>query len=144
MNNSNSNLAKAIPYSYNDRRGVFYNSHQLPYSSKKQSNLIKRKQEKLSHMLILICASIILTFCLFFCIFQFSKGNVASTHASESNGISYVSVQVTSGDNLWSISKKNKSTMMTTKQYMNEIIQLNQLNSDELQTGNYLLLPIYK
>ena len=142
MNGYNISAVKAIPYITNNR-GVFYNSHQSQYSSKKQAILNQHKQEKISRTLILLGAAIVLIFCLFFCIVQFSKGSMATAQASESNSVSYVSREVLSGDNLWSIAKDNKSSTMTTKQYMKEIIDLNQLISNDLQTGKYLLLPIY-
>ena len=133
----------AFQNNYQNRRGVVYNSHQLHYSLKRQTSIRKRKQEKLNRILILCGAAIILLFCLFFCIIQFSNGNVATTHASDSNIVSYVSIEVVNGDNLWTISKENKASSMSTKQYMDEIIQLNQLSSNELQSGKYLLIPIY-
>ncbi len=147
--NTCSNLYSS-PYSNsmfqdNEKNGrvVVYNSHQQQYSLKRQTAIRKRKQERLNRILILCGAAIVLVFCLFFCIIQFSKGNVATAHASDSNMVSYISIEVANGDNLWTISKENKTSTMSTKQYMNEVIQLNQLGSDELQSGKYLLIPIY-
>ena len=144
--NTCSNLYSSSMFQDNEKNGrvVVYNSHQLQYSLKKQTAIRKREQEKLNRILILCGAATVLLFCLFFCIIQFSKGNIATTHASDSNMVSYISIEVANGDNLWTIAKENKTSAMSTKQYMNEVIQLNQLSSTDLQSGKYLLIPIYQ
>ena len=58
--------------------------------------------------------------------------------------MAYQSVQIKSGDTIWSIAE----TWMTdewqdTREYVNEIKAINNLTSDTIHAGNYLVIPYY-
>lgn len=56
----------------------------------------------------------------------------------------YVSIEIEYGDNLWNIASEYKSNPnLTTKESMKEIISLNQLSSDQLYEGQYIIVPMY-
>ena len=58
--------------------------------------------------------------------------------------IAYESVQVRSGDTLWSIAEEwQTDEWKDTRLYVQVIKEVNNLTSDTIHTGNYLIIPYY-
>ncbi|WP_281813472.1 LysM peptidoglycan-binding domain-containing protein [Vallitalea longa] len=56
---------------------------------------------------------------------------------------SYISIMIEENDTLWSISKKNMSKeYYTTKNYIKELKSINNLTSDIIYKGEYIIIPI--
>jgi len=56
---------------------------------------------------------------------------------------SYESVQLMPGDTLWSLAESHKLSTMDTRAYIQTVKQINHLQSSELISGEYLVLPVY-
>ncbi len=64
--------------------------------------------------------------------------------ASDEAAIEYVSVEVESGDSLWSIAKENYSEACGDfNDYVDLIRDTNSMKDDNLIAGNYICVPIY-
>lgn len=56
----------------------------------------------------------------------------------------YKTITIESGDTLWSIAKEYKSgSYKNTKEYVNELMSMNQLTSDEIISGQKLLVAYF-
>ena len=55
----------------------------------------------------------------------------------------YTSVEVTSDDTLWSLEADYNNGLEDRNTYINNIMQLNNMTSDTIITGNHLLLYYY-
>ncbi len=57
----------------------------------------------------------------------------------------YKSIEIQPGDSLWSIAEENRDKHYTsTKEYVKEIKQINGLYSDQIHSGQYLMIAYYK
>lgn len=70
------------------------------------------------------------------------------TSAQESDAVTYdvqyISLEVQSGDSLWSIAQEYKSNPdINTKEAVDEIIALNQLSNDSINEGQYIIVAKY-
>lgn len=70
----------------------------------------------------------------------------AQTNAEES-GIQYKyykSIQIEKGDTLWSIAKEYRTDAYnSTQEYIDELMEINNLTSDEIHHGQYLIVAYY-
>lgn len=55
----------------------------------------------------------------------------------------YKSVEIKSGDTLWSIAKQYKTDDCTTQEYISEVKELNGLTSDNIQDNKCLMIVYY-
>ena len=55
----------------------------------------------------------------------------------------YHSQMIQPGDTLWDLAEEYRLPDMSTEEYMIEIRRINQMNSNELVSGEYVILPIY-
>ncbi len=56
----------------------------------------------------------------------------------------YTSIKIESGDTLWNISDEYISNLNITKaEYIHEICRLNNISENEIQTGDYIVIPYY-
>ena len=59
--------------------------------------------------------------------------------------VQYKVVEINYGDTLWSIAKNNMNPGYTSiKDYISDIKECNQMSSDQLNTGGYLMIPYYE
>lgn len=59
--------------------------------------------------------------------------------------IQYKIIEIEPGDSLWSIAKDNMGPgFKDTYDYIREIKECNQLESDHITSGNYLMIPYYE
>ena len=57
---------------------------------------------------------------------------------------SYISYEVQSGDTLVSIAKENtKNTNISVDEYIDEVIENNQLSSEKITIGNHIIIATY-
>ena len=81
------------------------------------------------------------------CIILFSNKNV--TGADETGNVAeltkyFKTITIESGDTLWSIAKEYKSgDYKTTRDYVEELITMNNLHSDRITTGQKLIVAYY-
>ena len=102
-----------------------------------------RRQKELRRKLFLAILSvcIILT-----CVLSYSA--LISNASAECDDISYkyfTSIEVESGDTLWSIAKEYKDEKFydSTKDYVDEVVQMNHLSSTQITAGQFLIIPYY-
>ena len=58
--------------------------------------------------------------------------------------MAYQSVQIKSGDTIWSIAETwQTDEWKDTRAYVKEIMEVNNLTSDTIHAGNYLVIPYY-
>ena len=56
----------------------------------------------------------------------------------------YTSIRVNAGDTLWQIAGEHMTEdYKDIHEYMNEICSINHISKDEIQTGQYLVIPYY-
>ncbi|MDO5146861.1 MAG: LysM peptidoglycan-binding domain-containing protein [Eubacteriales bacterium] len=88
-----------------------------------------------------------LLFLLFFvAVFSLRFGsNVSVVKADQKIGeIQYKVIEIQRGDSLWSIAEENMTPGFSDiPTYINEIKRCNQLDSDRITSGHYLMIPYY-
>lgn len=112
----------------------------LTYTQKKalRNQEIRRKK----NILYSIAIVMIILLIIFISIKISSTPNKAE--ASISGEYIYESILVKEGDSIWSIAKTHANDYTgSMKNYVNEIIRLNQLNDTNLKAGNQLIIPIH-
>ena len=77
-----------------------------------------------------------------------SYGALISNASAEVDDISYkyfTSVEVESGDTLWTIAEEYKDIQFydSTKEYVDEVIRMNNLSSSQITAGQFLIIPYY-
>ena len=73
--------------------------------------------------------------------------NLVTTFTNASgrgNDFKYKTVQVYSGDTIWSIAKENNHKNKDIRQYIYEIRKINNLNSINIKPGDTIKIPIEK
>ncbi len=56
----------------------------------------------------------------------------------------YMSIEIEKGDSLWEIAQEYREPGCSTKEYVDELIALNNLSSDNIQEGQHLIVSYYK
>lgn len=56
---------------------------------------------------------------------------------------SFTTIEVCSGDTLTSIAKEYAISEADYKEYIEEVVQINQLKGDVIHSGCYLMVPVY-
>lgn len=108
------------------------------YTSYKQRALRQRRvNHRYRQLVILLCSIITLLLVLLFTM----QSNPAK--AEDWTVETYRSVQIQPGDCLWDLAHVYKQDNMTVEEYIIEIRRINHLRTDELVSGEYLILPIY-
>ena len=84
-------------------------------------------------------------FIILFSVFLFAS---ISTQASDKDHIPsykyFKSIQISSGDTLWSIAEENMDTHYKhTADYVAEVKRMNSLDTDQIVAGSYLIVPYY-
>ncbi|MCM1088120.1 MAG: LysM peptidoglycan-binding domain-containing protein [Muribaculaceae bacterium] len=107
-----------------------------------QRNRIRRQQEMRRHLIISI-----LTVCLVV-IFSIGISSFRSNAKDNSNHTAYKyykSITISHEDTLWSIAKEymDSEHYDSIYDYMNEVKQINSLDSDDITYGNHLIIAYY-
>lgn len=93
----------------------------------------------LKRLLFLVAALIVILLYIFA---LSTLGTAGHTQAAQRDiQTTYESVRIASGDSLWSISKKYCGTEETAD-FVEKLKQLNNLSSDRIQTGSYIIVPV--
>lgn len=103
-----------------------------------------RRKLEVKRNIILILSSVLLILAIV--LFSFSICSEASTLSDHQvNYKYYKSIQIERGDTLWSIAKENmdQAFYANINDYISEIKQMNALSSNNIQSGNYLIIPYY-
>lgn len=103
------------------------------------------KNLRWKHILFLIIPAILILAFIFS--FAFSSGNRVSADAGDLNTMkSYESVLVREGDTISSLadSYAKEYSHLTKEDYVEAIVSLNNLSSEYIQSGSYLLMPRYR
>lgn len=103
-------------------------------------NKARRKAERRCHTrMMILTAFLVLALSL-------TIGGFLSQAKSSSEQINYKyykSIIIRQGDSLWSIAQSNKPENQTVESYVSEMKQINHLREDEINAGNYLIIPYY-
>ena len=73
--------------------------------------------------------------------------SISSTAKAEGNPEPeryYTSIQIERGDTLWDIASRYKWDGQTTQAYIDEVMEMNHLTSDEIPAGQYVMIYYYK
>ena len=106
--------------------------------SLRRRECIVRKQKTLIVAVIILLVSLGVLFGTSMNALASSKTDISSLNKY------YTSIQIESGDTLWNISDKYICNLNITKaEYMGEICKLNNISEDEIQTGDYIVIPYY-
>lgn len=90
----------------------------------------------------LIIISIILISVMYLCI---TKKDTPDSKASNASQKYYTCITVENGDTLWEIAETYKTEEYgSTKEYIAEVMSINNLESDNIQAGTNLLIPYYE
>ena len=103
---------------------------------------IKRQREIRRNILLAVAVTLVLM------IFVFSYHTLTSAASTNTDNVSYkyfTSIQVEAGDTLWSIAEEYADELhySSNKEYINEVKMINKLRSDEIVSGQYLVIPYY-
>ena len=96
-----------------------------------------------SYICIVVCIALLLGICIGW---MFGRGQVVSAKTpNNSNREKYfTSVFIEKGDTIWKIARENITQEYSSmKEYIKEIKQCNNLYSNEITEGCYLLIPYY-
>lgn len=92
---------------------------------------------------ILLTAGISLVCCIFAGILLF-QGKSPKAAETDTGFKSYTSIEIKSGDSLWSIASEYMTDDYDSiQEYVRDIKSLNGLGSDEIHAGKFLLVPYY-
>ena len=77
-----------------------------------------------------------------------SYGALVSNASAEADDISYkyfTSIEVESGDTLWTIAEEYKDEKFydSTKEYVDEVVRMNNLSSTQITAGQFIIVPYY-
>lgn len=121
--------------------------------SKKQHNIVKGhstssaryKKRGIMHKLLLVTICLCFGMGIFHIIADKSVDSpivYAEEHLSD---IQYKVIEIEYGDTLWNIAKENMTPGYSDiNEYIDEIKECNQLSSDRITSGNYLMIPYYE
>lgn len=72
-------------------------------------------------------------------------GRSMLTSMAEEEPMTYKSVEIKDGDNLWNIARQyKKGSRMSTEEYIRELKRMNSLRSDTIHKGQFLTIVYYK
>lgn len=76
-------------------------------------------------------------------------GFVSISSTAKAEGVSepdryYTSIQIEKGDTLWDIASRYKWDGQTTQSYIDEVMEMNHLTSDQITAGQYVMIYYYK
>lgn len=114
-------------------------------SERRIRNNRSRRRRQLKRQIMLLFTTILLI--AGFSVFGFGmKAKAQST--SDAADISYKyykSVMIESGDTIWDYAKlyANEDYYDSYDSYINEVVQINSLVGDDIQSGQYIILPYY-
>ena len=107
----------------------------------------KRQRELREKRPFFITGAVLIISLLSVCFFLYFGDRVVKAQES-ANDIQYKVVEIKNGDSLWSIAKENmdntnNSGFINIYQYIHEIKRFNNMKSNQINAGCYLMVPYY-
>ena len=107
----------------------------------------KRQRELREKRTFFITGAVLIISLLSVCFFLYFGDRVVKAQES-ANDIQYKVVEIKDGDSLWSIAKENMdntndSGFINIYQYIHEIKRCNNMKSNQINAGCYLMVPYY-
>lgn len=107
----------------------------------------KRQRELRERRPFFITGAVLIISLLSVCFFLYFGDRVVKAQES-ANDIQYKVVEIKNGDSLWSIAKENMdntndSGFINIYQYIHEIKRCNNMKSNQINAGCYLMVPYY-
>lgn len=107
----------------------------------------KRQRELREKRPFFITGAVLIISLLSVCFFLYFGDRVVKAQES-ANNIQYKVVEIKNGDSLWSIAKENMdntndSGFINIYQYIHEIKRCNNMKSNQINAGCYLMVPYY-
>ena len=107
----------------------------------------KRQRELREKRPFFITGAVLIISLLSVCFFLYFGDRVVKAQES-ANDIQYKVVEIKNGDSLWSIAKENMdntndSRFINIYQYIHEIKRCNNMKSNQINAGCYLMVPYY-
>ena len=107
----------------------------------------KRQRELREKRPFFITGAVLIISLLSVCFFLYFGDRVVKAQES-ANDIQYKVVEIKNGDSLWSIAKENMdntndSGFINIYQYIHEIKRCNNMKSNQINAGYYLMVPYY-
>lgn len=104
-----------------------------------QRKLIRQIQIRNQLLILLLAAFIVLSISFLFNSFS-AKASVEANKTYKY----FKSIEVQSGDTLWSIAEANKDEhYVSTAQYIKEVKSMNSLSNNTITTGQHIMIPYY-
>lgn len=101
----------------------------------------KRRQAAKRNMIILLATVLVITIgCIIFGSI-FSAGEASASDVAKYKY--YKSITIEKGDSLWSIAEEYRTSDVSTKAYIDELIELNNLTSNTIHEGQHLVITYY-
>ncbi|MCR4955867.1 MAG: LysM peptidoglycan-binding domain-containing protein [Lachnospiraceae bacterium] len=113
----------------------------LSYAEKKQlrTNQVRRQKNLLYISAIVVLSILIITIAVKI------YTNPNKVEASNTGHYVYESILVEQGDSLWTIAKEHICTNdYSIDNYIREVKELNQLSEDDMNAGDYIVIPVYR
>jgi len=101
----------------------------------------RRRRQQFNLLLFLIIAVFMAIIIIYLITIAFSGSNIQASMNQPDKG--YMIIRIQSKDTLWSIaSEYMDSDYYTHKSFIEELVQVNQLEGDKIYAGNDLMVPI--
>lgn len=117
-------------------------SFEYEYALRRRRNIIRRKRELKKHVVLFLLGVI---FALFL---SFSYHTIVSNADDSLDDVSYkyyTSILIKSGDTLWTLAEEYGDDIhyKSNAAYIEEVKQINHLAGDQINAGEYLIVPYY-
>lgn len=118
------------------------NTDNMPYTTKALMNR-RRRQKQVRRNIIFAVFTIFAALLLTVIFLSFSTQ--ANDRAHRPTYKYFRSIEISSGDTLWSIAKEYSNTAhyRNAKEYIDEVKKINSLTSDRIITGQHIIVPYY-
>lgn len=85
---------------------------------------------------------LLFVFVLVFMVFGVSR-LVPGESQEPAQSVYYEEILIQSGDTLWSLAEKYNAGSMSTKDYVEYIMEFNHMKSDFIKQGSHLVIPVF-
>lgn len=114
------------------------------YSTHKTNNQSNTTHPQFKTLCIIGIMLIAVMFIVFFSGFTSAGHGDSSVEATTVKEKRYVSVQVHSGDTLWSLAERYGEEYEDPSVFIDDVKQFNELHGDNIKAGAYLFIPVYR
>ena len=122
--------------------GKIWGNINMTVQERKRRNEMKRRKQVAKQKMVLLLATVFVI-----TIGSVVFGSIFSSAKNPDEDIQrykyYKSIVIEQGDSLWSIAQEYKSNDVTTKEYVEELKELNALKSENIREGQHLMVAYY-